>query len=112
MVQPSLRREGFSSIPNVKWVDVGGLDFLRKDFDRYIVRRIQFPEDYEVFCNYCPSSLSVSVSVSVSVSLSLSLSLSLSIYVDCVCACKRGVCLCERKTSLKFEIETSWCWRD
>jgi hypothetical protein len=89
MVQPSLRREGFSSIPNVKWVDVGGLDFLRKDFDRYIVRRIQFPEDYEVFCNYCPFS-------HFSLCLCLCLSLSLSNYVDCVCACKRGVCLCER----------------
>ncbi|KAF5444085.1 hypothetical protein F2P56_036589 [Juglans regia] len=49
MVQPSSRREGFSAIPNVKWEDVGGLDFLRKEFDRYIVRRIKFPEVYEGF---------------------------------------------------------------
>ncbi|XVF03550.1 hypothetical protein REPUB_Repub05bG0003400 [Reevesia pubescens] len=49
MVQPSSRREGFSAIPNVKWEDVGGLDFLRKEFDRYIVRRIKFPEDYAEF---------------------------------------------------------------
>lgn len=49
MVQPSLRREGFSTIPNVKWEDVGGLDFLRQQFDRFIVRRIKYPEDYEEF---------------------------------------------------------------
>ncbi|KAF3952192.1 hypothetical protein CMV_022231 [Castanea mollissima] len=49
MVQPSSKREGFSTIPNVKWEDVGGLDFLRKEFDRYIVRRIKYPEDYEGF---------------------------------------------------------------
>ena len=49
MVQPSSKREGFSTIPNVKWEDVGGLDYLRKEFDRYIVRRIKYPEDYEVF---------------------------------------------------------------
>ncbi|GMI85186.1 cell division cycle 48C, embryo defective 1354 [Hibiscus trionum] len=49
MVQPSSRREGFSSIPNVKWEDVGGLDFLRQEFDRYIVRRIKFPEEYAEF---------------------------------------------------------------
>ncbi|KAK6266187.1 hypothetical protein QUC31_017024 [Theobroma cacao] len=49
MVQPSSRREGFSTIPNVKWEDVGGLDFLRQEFDRYIVRRIKFPEDYAEF---------------------------------------------------------------
>ncbi|PIN24447.1 Nuclear AAA ATPase (VCP subfamily) [Handroanthus impetiginosus] len=49
MVQPSSRRQGFSSIPNVKWDDVGGLHFLRQEFDRYIVRRIKFPEVYEDF---------------------------------------------------------------
>ncbi|CAH9073623.1 unnamed protein product [Cuscuta epithymum] len=49
MVQPSSRREGFSSIPNVKWEDVGGLDLLRREFDRYIVRRIKYPEVYEGF---------------------------------------------------------------
>ena len=48
MVQPSSRREGFSAIPNVKWEDVGGLHLLRQEFDRYIVRRIKFPEEYEV----------------------------------------------------------------
>ncbi|KAL4560509.1 hypothetical protein LXL04_032661 [Taraxacum kok-saghyz] len=47
LVQPSSRREGFSSIPNVKWEDVGGLETLRSVFDRYIVRRIKYPEDYE-----------------------------------------------------------------
>lgn len=47
LVQPSTRREGFSSIPNIKWEDVGGLDSLRKAFDRYIIQRIKHPEDYE-----------------------------------------------------------------
>ncbi|XP_042505399.1 cell division control protein 48 homolog C-like [Macadamia integrifolia] len=47
MVQPSSRREGFSTIPNVKWEDIGGLDALWKEFNRYIVRRIKFPEEYE-----------------------------------------------------------------
>ncbi|TVU31628.1 hypothetical protein EJB05_23323, partial [Eragrostis curvula] len=45
LVQPSLRREGFSSIPDVTWDDVGGLDSLRKEFERYIVRCIKSPED-------------------------------------------------------------------
>ncbi|KAK0596828.1 hypothetical protein LWI29_019417 [Acer saccharum] len=47
MVQPAARREGFSAIPNVKWEDVGGLDYLRQEFERYIVRCIKFPEEYE-----------------------------------------------------------------
>ncbi|CAH1416184.1 unnamed protein product [Lactuca virosa] len=48
-IQPSSRREGFSSIPNVKWEDVGGLDILRREFDRYIVRRIKYPDEYEEY---------------------------------------------------------------
>ncbi|KAJ1419967.1 P-loop containing nucleoside triphosphate hydrolase [Sesbania bispinosa] len=48
-VQPSTKREGFSSIPNVKWEDVGGLDHLRQEFEDYIIRRIKYPEDYERF---------------------------------------------------------------
>lgn len=48
MIQPSSRREGFSAIPNVTWEDVGGLHQLRREFERYIVRRIKCPEDYEV----------------------------------------------------------------
>nr|CAB3476881.1 unnamed protein product [Digitaria exilis] len=47
-VQPSLRREGFTSIPDVTWDDVGGLDSLRKEFERYIVRCIKRPEDCDV----------------------------------------------------------------
>jgi SpoVK/Ycf46/Vps4 family AAA+-type ATPase len=47
LVQPSLRREGFSSIPDVTWDDVGGLDSLRKEFHRYI-RCIKSPEDCDV----------------------------------------------------------------
>ncbi|XP_020575543.1 cell division control protein 48 homolog C-like [Phalaenopsis equestris] len=47
LVQPSTRREGFSLIPTIRWEDVGGLDSLRKAFDRYIIQRIKHPEDYE-----------------------------------------------------------------
>ncbi|KAI0525057.1 hypothetical protein KFK09_004447 [Dendrobium nobile] len=47
LVQPSTRREGFSSIPNIKWEDVGGLDSLKKEINRYIIQRIKHPEDYE-----------------------------------------------------------------
>lgn len=48
-VQPSARREGFSAIPDVKWEDLVGLDLLRKEFDRYIVKRIKNPAKYERF---------------------------------------------------------------
>ncbi|KAI0500283.1 hypothetical protein KFK09_018495 [Dendrobium nobile] len=47
LVQPSTRREGISSIPNIKWEDVGGLDSLRNAFNLYTIQCIKHPEDYE-----------------------------------------------------------------
>ncbi|KAM0062756.1 putative AAA+ ATPase domain, ATPase, AAA-type, core, AAA ATPase, AAA+ lid domain-containing protein [Helianthus debilis subsp. tardiflorus] len=43
LVQPSTKREGFTSIPDVKWEDIGGLDWLRMKFNEYIVNRIKDP---------------------------------------------------------------------
>jgi ribosome biogenesis ATPase len=48
IVQPSTKREGFSSIPNVKWEDVGALGSVQKTMEFFISRRIKHPEDYEV----------------------------------------------------------------
>ncbi|GJV54406.1 cell division control protein 48 homolog C-like protein [Tanacetum coccineum] len=47
LVQPSSKREGFSSIPNVRWEDVGGYDQLRRVFDLFVVNRIKYPDVYE-----------------------------------------------------------------
>jgi ribosome biogenesis ATPase len=53
IVQPSTKREGFSSIPNVKWEDVGALGSVQKMMEFFISRRIKHPEDYEVlWCQY------------------------------------------------------------
>ncbi|KAJ8760071.1 hypothetical protein K2173_010927 [Erythroxylum novogranatense] len=49
LVQPSSKREGFSTIPDVKWEDVGGLDYIRKELDLHIVGRIKYAEDYQKF---------------------------------------------------------------
>jgi len=51
MVQPSLIREGFSPIPDVEWEDVGALDLVKEEVDLHILRRIKYPEDYEVINN-------------------------------------------------------------
>ncbi|GAU12694.1 hypothetical protein TSUD_121860 [Trifolium subterraneum] len=47
-VQPSLTREGFSAIPNVKWEDVGALDHVREEFDNHILKPIKHPDDFKV----------------------------------------------------------------
>ncbi|KAJ0683783.1 putative AAA+ ATPase domain, ATPase, AAA-type, core, AAA ATPase, AAA+ lid domain-containing protein [Helianthus annuus] len=44
LVQPSSKREGFTSIPNVKWEDIGGLEMLRREFNEYLVKRIKNPD--------------------------------------------------------------------
>ncbi|KFK37626.1 hypothetical protein AALP_AA3G007600 [Arabis alpina] len=49
LVQGSLTREGFSTVPDVKWDDVGGLDHLRLELNRYIVRPIKKPDIYKAF---------------------------------------------------------------
>ncbi|CAA7038707.1 unnamed protein product [Microthlaspi erraticum] len=49
LVQGSLTREGFSTVPNVKWDDVGGLEHLRRELNNYIVRPIKRPEIYKAF---------------------------------------------------------------
>lgn len=51
MVQPSLKREGFSEIPDVKWEDVGGVDLLRQEFERHIIKRLKYSKKYEVILN-------------------------------------------------------------
>lgn len=48
MVQPSSKIECFSTTPNAKWGDVGGLESLKSEFKRHIVNRIKFPEVYKV----------------------------------------------------------------
>ncbi|KAJ4897008.1 Cell division control protein 48-like protein C [Raphanus sativus] len=49
LAQGSLTREGFSIVPNVTWDDVGGLDHLRRELNKYIVRPIKHPEVYKGF---------------------------------------------------------------
>lgn len=56
LVQPSSKREGFSTIPDVKWEDVGGLHSIRNEFNLHIVRRIKYPEEYQVSIIFTPIS--------------------------------------------------------
>ena len=46
IVQPSSKREGFSTIPDTTWEDVGGLEELREELHFSIVHAISNPEKY------------------------------------------------------------------
>jgi len=47
-VQPSAQWEGFTTIPNVTWDDVGALQEIRKDLLVTVVEPILFPERYKL----------------------------------------------------------------
>ena len=46
-VQPSSKREGFATIPDVTWNDIGGLESLREELDLVIAQPIANPEAFE-----------------------------------------------------------------
>jgi ribosome biogenesis ATPase len=46
-VQPSAKREGFATIPDVTWNDVGSLGSVRKELEFSISRPIKYPEVYQ-----------------------------------------------------------------
>ncbi|KAK4987070.1 Ribosome biogenesis ATPase rix7 [Elasticomyces elasticus] len=48
-VQPSSKREGFASVPDTTWEDIGALKDVRKALQTSIVRAIQEPERYARF---------------------------------------------------------------
>ncbi|CAM6099845.1 unnamed protein product [Calypogeia fissa] len=46
-VQPSAKREGFATIPDVSWDDVGSLGPVREELEFSISRPIKHPEEYQ-----------------------------------------------------------------
>eukprot|EP00963_Diacronema_lutheri_P013364 scaffold2636_cov340-Pavlova_lutheri.AAC.26 len=46
-VQPSLQREGFATVPDVTWADVGALSEVREELRFSVTEPIQYPEKYE-----------------------------------------------------------------
>ena len=46
-VQPSAKREGFATAPNVTWADVGALEGVRDDLELSIMQPIRHPERFE-----------------------------------------------------------------
>ena len=47
-VWPSAEMEEFSTTPYTNWDDVGGLQLLKLELERRIVKLIKFPQLYEV----------------------------------------------------------------
>ena len=48
-ITPSSKREGFATIPNVSWSDIGALQSVREELQESIVEPIQDPGMYSVF---------------------------------------------------------------
>ena len=47
VVQPSSKREGFATVPDVSWEDVGALEDVRSELNDAIVHPIKYPELHE-----------------------------------------------------------------
>lgn len=45
-IQPSLKREGFATIPDTTWADIGALESIRNDLSNRVVKAILHPEEY------------------------------------------------------------------
>jgi len=54
-VQPSSRREGFTTVPDVKWEDVGALDALRQDLDAAVCEPIRKAELFKKMGLFVPA---------------------------------------------------------
>ncbi|KAF2722574.1 AAA-domain-containing protein [Polychaeton citri CBS 116435] len=46
-ITPSSKREGFTTVPDVSWADIGALQSIREELQTAIVDQIQHPELYE-----------------------------------------------------------------
>ncbi|CAG0920314.1 unnamed protein product [Notodromas monacha] len=46
-VQPSAKREGFATVPDVTWDDVGALSDIREELEVSIMAPVKFPEQFE-----------------------------------------------------------------
>jgi ribosome biogenesis ATPase len=47
VVQPSAKREGFATVPDVTWDDVGALAEIREELEVSIMAPVKFPEEFE-----------------------------------------------------------------
>jgi SpoVK/Ycf46/Vps4 family AAA+-type ATPase len=48
-VVPSAKREGFATIPNVSWEDIGSLEEIREELRLHIIEPIKHPEKFREF---------------------------------------------------------------
>ncbi|CAJ0581309.1 unnamed protein product, partial [Mesorhabditis spiculigera] len=48
LVQPSAKREGFATVPDVTWDDIGALSDVRCELDWSILKKVKRPEDFEL----------------------------------------------------------------
>eukprot|EP00462_Mataza_sp_D1_P005740 CAMPEP_0175120648 /NCGR_PEP_ID=MMETSP0087-20121206/735_1 /TAXON_ID=136419 /ORGANISM="Unknown Unknown, Strain D1" /LENGTH=352 /DNA_ID=CAMNT_0016402113 /DNA_START=155 /DNA_END=1216 /DNA_ORIENTATION=- len=54
-VQPSAKREGFATVPDVTWADIGALDAMRSELRMTILQPIKNPKQFEAVGLTCPA---------------------------------------------------------
>ena len=46
-VQPSAKREGFATVPNTTWADIGALREIREELSMAILAPVRYPEQFD-----------------------------------------------------------------
>ena len=46
-VQPSAKREGFATVPNTTWADVGALQAVREELSMAILAPVRYPDQFD-----------------------------------------------------------------
>ncbi|XP_063974843.1 nuclear valosin-containing protein-like isoform X2 [Diachasmimorpha longicaudata] len=54
-VQPSSKREGFATVPDVTWEDIGSLREIREELQMAILAPVKYPKEFETFGLTTPS---------------------------------------------------------
>uniref|UniRef100_A0A1B6FLR1 AAA+ ATPase domain-containing protein n=1 Tax=Cuerna arida TaxID=1464854 RepID=A0A1B6FLR1_9HEMI len=54
-VQPSAKREGFATVPDVKWEDIGSLQDIRHDLEMAILAPVKFPQQFSQMGLHTPT---------------------------------------------------------
>ncbi|XP_043531500.1 nuclear valosin-containing protein-like [Chiloscyllium plagiosum] len=57
VVQPSAKREGFATVPDVTWADIGALQEIREELSMAILAPIRYPEHFQLLGLSSPAGL-------------------------------------------------------
>ena len=56
-IQPAAKREGFATVPDVTWEDVGAMNQVRREIEVRVLDRVNHPEKAEAYNLQAPTGI-------------------------------------------------------